>query len=139
MDNVEKVKRHLAKPVPIVLKNEAGEEDTFFFKPLNVEQQAVLMEVSRRMKTRPMIKLEGIEVPDITKEDMKEMFDLILDITRSSMDGLDENTLVDFVNNNFDQLSDKLIDLVPKKSDTETAERLKKLKEKMQNVEKQKV
>lgn len=139
MDNVEKVKRHLAKPIQIVLKNAEGDEDTFDFKPLNVEQQALLIEVSKRMQGRPKVKIAGVEVPDVTKDDMKEMFDLILNITKGSITGLDEETLNDFVNTNFDQLSDKLVDLLPKKSDTKAIDKLKKLKEDMKNARKPEV
>ena len=134
MDNLEKVKRHLAKPIPIVLKSESGEEDTFDFKPLNVEQQAILMELSKRMQGREKIKVEDVEVPDVKKEDMKDMFDLILDITRGSIHGLDEDTLVDFVNNNFDQLSDKIADLVPQRQDKSALDKIKKKQEEMRNA-----
>ena len=92
MDNVEKVKRHLAKTILIVLKNADGEEDTFDFKPLNVEQQAMLMEISKRMRGKEKIKIDGVEVPNVDKQDMKDMFDLILDITKGYITGLDEET-----------------------------------------------
>ena len=134
MDNVEKVKRHLAKPIPIVLKSESGEEDSFDFKPLNVEQQAILMELSKRMQGREKVKVEGVEVPDVKKEDMKDMFDLILDITRNSITGLDEETLIDFVNNNFDVLSEKIADLVPKRQEQSALEKIKKKQEEMRNA-----
>ena len=134
MDNLEKVKRHLAKPIPIILKNVSGEEDTFDFKPLNVEQQAILMELSKRMKDRDKVTVEGVEVPDIKKEDMNEMFNLILDIVRSSINGLDEETLVDFTNSNFNQLSDKLVDLVPSTTNKSALDKIKKIQEEHRNA-----
>ena len=136
MDNLEKVKRHLGKTIPIVLKNSEGTEDTFDFKPLNIEQQALLMEVSKKMGSRGKVKIEGLEVPDIQKEDMTDMFDLILDITRCSIKDLDESMLIDFVNNNFDQLSDKIADLMPKRDDNKAIARLKKKQEDLKNARK---
>ena len=134
MDNLEKVKRHLAKPIPIVLKNSEGQEDTFLFKPLNVEHQAILMELSKRMQSREKVKVDGIEIPSVSKEDMNEMFVLICDITRNSIEGLDEETLKDFVNSNFDVLSEKLSDLIPKSQNTSALEKIKKKQEEMKNA-----
>jgi hypothetical protein len=136
MDNVERMKRHLAKSIPIVLKNENGEEDTFMFKPLNVEQQAILMELSKRMSGREKIKIKGIEVPDLNKEDMNDMFDLMLDITKFSLGEIEESILLDFVNNNFEELSDRLIDLVPKRSDSDALAKIKKRQEEIRNAAK---
>ena len=129
MDNLEKVKRHLAKPIPIVLKNSEGEEDTFNFKPLNVEQQAILMEISKRMESRPKIEVQGKQVPDIKKEDMKEMVELLKDIVKGSLEGIDETTLEDFVNTNFEQLSEKSIDLIPKSQNQSALDKIKKIQE----------
>ena len=136
MDNLEKVKRHLAKPIPIVLKNPEGEEDTFNFKPLNVEQQAILMEVSRRMQSREKVMVEGVEIPSVNKEDMTEMRDLLIDITRNSIEGLDEETLISFVNDNFDQLSEKLTDLIPKHTSKTALEKIKQKQEELKNARK---
>jgi len=136
MDNVEKIKRHLAKPVSIVLKSASGEEDTFDFKPLNVEQQAILMELSKRIKSREKIKIKGVEVPDVNKEDMTGMFDLILDIARGSLGEIEESTLRDFVNTNFDQLSDKLEALIPVKSESDALAKIKKKQEELKNARK---
>ena len=139
MDNLEKVKRHLAKPIPIILKNESGEEDSFNFKPLNVEQQAILMELSKRMQSRDKVKVDGMEVPDVKKEDMTEMFNLVLDIVRGSISGLDEETLVNFVNSNFNQLSDKLMDLVPTTTNKSALDKIKKKQEEFRNAREQTV
>ncbi len=135
MDNVEKIKRHLAKPIQITLKNETGQEDIFDFKPLNVEQQAILMEISKRINDRKKIKIDGVEVPDVNKEDMTSMYELILDIARGSLGEIDEQTLVNFVNNNFNQLSDKLEILVPK-SGSSALEKIKKKQEELRNARK---
>lgn len=118
MDNLEKVKRHLGRPIPLSLTNEDGDSDVFYFKSLNIEQQSILMELSRKIKSKEMIELEGKKVPDINKEDMKDMFDLVLDICRVSMEGLDEPTLLDFANNNFEQISNKIDTLIPNQSKT---------------------
>ena len=126
MDNLEKVKRHLAKPIPISLKTLEGEEDIFLFKPLNVEQQAILMELSRRVEKREKTKVNGKEVPDIKKDDMTEMFNLLVDITRSSITGLDEDTIKEFVNSNFEELSEKMVDLIPVSRNKEFIDNIKK-------------
>lgn len=134
MDNLEKVKRHLAKPIPIVLKNLEGDEDTFNFKPLNVEQQAILMEISKQMESRPKIEVQGRQVPDIKREDMKEMVELLKDIVKSSIEELDEATLEDFVNTNFEQLSEKMLDLIPKNQNQSAVELIKKKQEEVRNA-----
>lgn len=129
MDNLEKIKRHLAKPVPITIKNGSGEEDTFYFKPLNVEQQAILMELSKRMQNRENVIIDGKELPDIAKEDMTELLELLLDVVKASLPELDEITMCDFVNTNFEQLSDALMELVPKDSNREALAKIKKRQE----------
>jgi len=134
MDNLEKVKRHLAKPIPIILKNPEGNEDTFLFRPLNVEQQAILMEIGKRMESREKVEVEGKKVPDIKKEDMTEMVELIKDIVKSSIEGLDELTLNDFVNTNFEQLSEKMLDLIPKNRNQSALEKIKKKQKELKNA-----
>lgn len=121
MNNLEKVKRQLAKPISVKIKNEDGQEDEFFFKRLNIGQQAIMMELSKRLNSKDKIKMGGEEVPDISKEDLMEMSDLILDIVKCSMPDLDEETLKQFVSDNFEQLSEVLGDLIPKgtKNDTD--------------------
>lgn len=125
MDNLEKVKRHLSKPIPIVLVND-GQEDTFMFKPLTVEQQAILMELSRGMKDRPKNIIDGVEVPEVTKEDLNEMFELLKEIVKHSLEGLDNKTIESFVNNNFEQLSEKISDLVPNNKNSKALEAIKR-------------
>lgn len=112
MNDLEKMKRHLGRPIPIPLKNEDGVSDIFYFKPLNIEQQAILMELSKKMDSRDKLEFKGKQVPDVTKEDMEGMFELVLDVCRSSFEGADENTLNDFANNNFEQISKNLDKLV---------------------------
>lgn len=120
MNNLEKIKRQLAKPVEIVLKNSDGEEDTFLFKRLNIEQQAIMMELSKKFKSSATILVEGVEVPDIGKEDMKAMEDLIFSIVKNSMPEIeDEDILRQFTNDNFNQLFDKIEDLVPESPDSD--------------------
>lgn len=133
MNDLEKVKRHLGKPISITIKNSSGEEDTFNFKPLNIEQQAILMELSKNIQNRPKIKIEGKEVPDISKEDMKGMFDLILDICRNSLSDLNEETLVDFVNTNFEQISSQL-DLLIGPMDKKPVDLIKKRQEALKDA-----
>ena len=114
MSNLEKIKRQLSKPIPIKIVNDAGEEDEFMFKPLNIEQQAIMMEISKKIQSRPMIEIEGVEVPDLAKEDMIDMGDLIKDVVMSSIPELTEEDAKDFTSDNFNQLSEALADLMPK-------------------------
>lgn len=136
MDNLEKIKRHLGRPVPITLKNEEGIEDIFYFKKLNIEQQALLFHLSRRMSSRPKIKVEDKEIPDISKEDMKEMFELILDVVKNSFEGIDEKTAIDFADTNFNELSEKLQLLIPEQSSREDIALAKKKAEEIRNAAK---
>ena len=117
MNNLEKIKRQLSKPIPVKIVNSAGEEDEFMFKPLNIEQQAIMMEVGKRIQSRKMVDVEGTSVPDVSKEDMIDMGNLVEDIVRTSMPEIDEETIKDFTSTNFNQLSNVLIDLMPKENE----------------------
>lgn len=114
MNNLEKVKRQLARPISVMIKNEDGEEDEFLLKRLNIGQQAIMMELSKQINSREKSKVDGQEVPDLEKEDLVEMSELILDVVKCSMPDLDEETLRQFVSDNFEQLSNALVDLMPK-------------------------
>lgn len=116
MNNLEKIKRQLAKPVEIIIKNAEGEEDTFLFKRFNIEQQAIMMELSKKFSSGNMITIDGKEVPDIGKDDMKEMEELIFSVVKSSMPEVEDDVLRQFTNDNFDQLFNKIEDLIPKNS-----------------------
>ena len=113
MSNIEKVKRQLAKPISIKLTNDEGEEDEFMFKRLNVGQQAMLMEVGKRIQSRKMIELDGVQIPDLEKEDMVDMGELIKEVVMSSIPELDEEMANEFTSNNFNELSEALAKLMP--------------------------
>lgn len=132
MNNIEKVKRQLAKPVMIKLTNDDGQEDEFMFKRLNIEQQALLMEVGKRIQSRDMVTVDGNEVPDLKKEDLSDMGDLIFDVVKTSMPELDDETAKDFTSNNFNELSEALTELMPK--DNGNVELMKKKLEEARNA-----
>ncbi len=135
MNNLEKIKRQLSKPVLIKIKNDLGEEDEFYFKKLNIEQQAIMMELSKRFNSREMVEVEGKEVPDINKEDMLEMEELLLDVVKNSMPEIqEEEVLKDFVNDNFNQLSEQLINLMPENNGENTKDLIEKRKEVLRNA-----
>ena len=131
MSNIEKLKRHLSKPIPITIKNSDGAEDVFYFKPLNIEQQAIMMELSKNFQGREKVDVDGKQVPDITKEDMKEMELLLIDIVKNSLEDVDEQTVKDFVNSNFNQLSEKLEHLIPDRNDSKALKLIKAKQEGM--------
>ncbi len=114
MNNLEKVKRQLARPISIKITNESGEEDEFMFKPLNIEQQAIMMELGQKVQSRKLIMVNGKEVPELSKEDVLEMESLVLNVVQTSIPELEEEVAKDFVSNNFSQLSNSLEDLMPK-------------------------
>ncbi len=116
MNNIEKVKRQLAKPISIKIKNDEGQEDEFLFKRLNIEQQAIMMELSKKIQSRDIVKINGEEVPDLEKEDMIEMGNLVFDVVKNSMPDLEDETAKEFASDNFDTLSNALVDLMPKGS-----------------------
>lgn len=137
MDNMEKLKRHLAKDVPLTFKNSEGVEDTFYFKPLNIEQQATMMEIGRRMEGRPKITIEGVKVPEVNKEDVKEIFDLFVSLVKSSkgsFENIDDKTAEDFVNSNYDQLFENISKLMPVNQGKKNLELIKKAKEENKNA-----
>lgn len=154
MNDIEKIKRHLSKPIAISIKDDGGVEDTFYFKPLNVEQQAILQAISKEIRSREEYEVEIEEngkmvkkkVPNILKEDMMNMVELIENVVKNSLSFLDENSKEnegksdeekeeiiklrkDFCNDNFEQLSDAIFKLIPE--NTTNTERLKRLKQRM--------
>ena len=133
MSDIEKIKRHLSKSIPISIKNKEGDEDMFYLKPLNIEQQAIMMELSKGFKSRDEIEVDGKKIPDVTKEDMKEMELLLIDIIQNSIEGLDDTLAKDFVNTNFEQLSNKLVELIPKPQSNKDLKSLKQAKERIQS------
>jgi len=135
MSNLEKIKKHLSKPIPITIKNIDGVEDVFYFKPLNVEQQAILMELGKIIQSREIIEVDGKKLPDVKKEDMIDMFNLILDIVKGSIEDIDEKTAEEFVNSNFEQLSESIFELMPENKSNEQIKLIKKRKEEIKNVE----
>jgi len=113
MSNIEKVKRQLAKPISIKLTNDDGEEDEFMFKRLNVGQQAMLMEVGKRIQSREMITVDGVEIPDLEKEDMVDMGELVKEVVMGSIPELSEEDAIEFSSNHFNELSEALTKLMP--------------------------
>lgn len=134
MNNLEKIKRQLSKPVLIKIKNSDGQEDDFYFKKLNVGQQAIMMELSKKFNSRDMITIDGKEVPDVSKEEMMEMENLLFDIVKNSMPEIDDNDILSqFVNDNFDQLSEALVKLIPKEQDSDKKKLINERMESMKN------
>lgn len=133
MNDIEKLRRHLSKSIPVTIENLDGESDVFNLKPLTVEQQAIMMEISKGFQSRDEIEVEGKKVPDVTKEDMKEMELLLIDIVKGSIEGLDDELAKDFVNTNFDQLSNKLVDLIPQSQGNKDVSSLKQAKKRIEN------
>lgn len=141
MNELEKLKKHLGRPIPISITNSDEVTDVFYFKPLNIEQQALLMEVSKSIQDREKVEVEIEEngkklkksVPNVKKEDMKEMLEIMKDVVKCSLsfEGIDETTLNDFCNTNFEQLSDALFKLMPENKSKKDIELLKKAKERM--------
>ena len=137
MSDIEKIKRHLARPIPISVTNYDGATDVFYFKPLNIGQQALLMEISKVIREKPEIVVEVEEdgkkitkkVPDVGKEEMIEMFELIKDVVKTNMNELQEPDLSDFCNTNFNQLSEELFKLMPTTHSKNDAELIKNLRE----------
>jgi predicted dienelactone hydrolase len=133
-NNLEAIKRHLAKPIPITFKNAEGEEDTFTFKPFNIEQQALFMEISKRMESRKKVTVKNAEgqdvsVPEVTKEDIIEVSKLFEDIVKNSIPEMDDETAKEFVNSNFEVLFQKIELLIPKTQNSSALELIKQRKE----------
>lgn len=140
-EELEKLKRHLGRPVPISITNQEGVTDTFYLKPLTITQQAILMELGKTIIGRGEVEIEIEEdgkiikkkVPNTTKEDMNEMFELIKDIVRNSIKGLDEETLEEFCNNNFERLSESLEKLSPENKNKKELDTLRLAKERIES------
>lgn len=136
MNDIEKIKRHLGKPIPITLKNSDGVEDVFYFKPLNVGQQAILVEIGNKMSEKKTVNVNGKNVLKVNKAETKEMFELMLDICKTSFKELDEETLIDFTNNNFSQIADNLGNLMGNTGDKSETNLIKQAREERNNAKK---
>lgn len=121
--DIEKLKRHISPPVAIKLKNEKGEEDTFYLKPLSMAQQALAFELSKKFK-----KFEGKEdiEQELDKETIDEVFEFVFSIVKKSFPEADEETLADFTSSNFEAIFGKIEELIPKPKDVRRSEKLKK-------------
>lgn len=137
MSDIEKIKRHIGRPIPISITNQDGASDIFYFKPLNISQQALLMEVSKSIKEHGEMEIEVEEegkmvkkmVPNVTKEDMEGMFDVILDVVKVSIPEITDDDAKDFCNSNFEQLSEALSKLTPENKSKKDVDSLKKAQE----------
>lgn len=134
MDNLEKVKRHLAKPIPIVLKDSEGNEDIFNFKPLNIEQQAILLELNKRISSREKVTLDGVEMPNMSKEDLIELKGTFIDIVMNSMPEVDKESASAFVDVHFPELCEAIERLIPTSTDKSAIEKLRKRQEELRNA-----
>lgn len=105
MNDIEKIKRHLGRPIPITLRNEDGVEDVLYFKPMTVGQEAILGEIVNDAKGKETILVNGKKIPKVGKKESDEMFNLVLDICNNSFPDLDKNTLLSFTNRNFNQIT----------------------------------
>lgn len=120
MNDLEQIKRHLGKSIPIKITNEDGVEDTFFFKPLNIEQQTMMIGLSKAFQGKTKKELEQID-----PESFKEMAELIKNVVEHSLK-LEEPMLEDFVVANFNTLMDKVFDLMPGIQDSKGLDKIKK-------------
>ena len=107
MNSLEKFKKHINEPVDV----QVG-EDTFKIKPINFRQFGKLLIISKRLNLQPG---ENVDMNKLEKEDLDVMLDLFKDVIRTSADkDVDEDTIENFVLNNFDVVSNCLEKIMPK-------------------------
>ena len=123
MNDIEKVRRHISPLVPITLKNQDGTEDTFHLKSLNMAQQARAHELSKKFR-----QFEGIDNPEdlIDEELINECFDFVFGIVKESFDDIDDKTLEEFTNSNFEEIFANIDDLIPKSKNSKNIDLIKK-------------
>lgn len=119
----EKFQKHINQKIPFVFKDLDGNDDTFMFKPLNVNQFATLMFLADTMDKHEKNKTT------IAKESMQEMMGLYTSIVKESYPDLDRELAEQFVVKNFDIFSDLMIKLSPIGTDPKKVAALKKIKE----------
>lgn len=137
MTDLSKFNKFLGRPVPVTLTNADDASEVFYLKPLNIGQQAMFMEVIKSIQAHGEMEVEveeeGIKttkkVPNISKEDMQGMFDVILDVVMNSYPELDLDTAKDFCNTNFEQLSNALSKLTPGNKSNKDLDSLKQAQE----------
>ena len=115
-NNLEKFRRHLAKPVKFTLPGENGTEDEFEFKPMNVEMFTEFMAISEQMDKKP------------TTDMAKEMFKIYIKIICNSYPEISEEDAANFLMNNFEKLIGLFEKLMPvKPGEVDAAEVQKKI------------
>jgi len=97
--------RHIRKPVEFAfIDSETGTEDTFLFKPLNMEQ------IQMATKIGKITKECGQESPEV----VGAMFELFRSIIKESYPDLDDQTIDNFVTSNISGMARVLEELSPR-------------------------
>jgi len=125
---LEKFKRHIRKAIPFKFKNEKGEEDTFYFKPLTMEQLMTFTLLSEKVDP-------NTQMPNWDKEDLKELANVLVGVVKESYPDLEDDIANDFVANHFTEMMEMIQKLMPKNAEIDT-NKLKEFKQKYQNENK---
>jgi hypothetical protein len=125
MADLEKFRRHIARPVNFSIANEDGTADEFEFKPISVELFTEFMLISEKLD-------QGKEEdPETQRMMVKELLGIYVKIVRESYPDLDEETARSFVMSNFVDVVETLQKIMPVKVSQEQQDQLKKKLEMM--------
>ncbi|MFW9872073.1 MAG: hypothetical protein ACFFG0_03150 [Candidatus Thorarchaeota archaeon] len=145
MSDIDRIKKHITKDVLIKLKNSDGVEDTFYFKPLKIEENILAKEVINGLvKLQKKCGKDSKEIENMSEEQLKEIndidseitqktFDLFISLVKRNFDGIDEDTAENFVQTNLEQLFKELPNLIPKVKSNGDLDSLKKSKERIKS------
>jgi hypothetical protein len=138
MGDLEKFKRHMARPVDVEIENNDGEKDTFHFVPLSIEQFTEFMILSEKIDKAIRAAPEKDKKTIEQQEGVKLMFELYVRVVRSSYPEISEDDATSFVISNFTELMDSLSSLIPMKfnkgEQIEMSNKIAKMRKEMKNV-----
>jgi len=128
--SVEKFKKHINKPVKIMLNDQEGNDDEFEFQPLNVKQFSTMMILGDRISKTTNSDGTQKDGAMMNIEDTKDMMDLYVDVVMTSYPELEKSIAEQFVVANFADFSDIMVKLSPEKIDPRKADLMKKMQQK---------
>ena len=132
MNEIDIIKRHISKPIPLEVKSEDGKVDTINLKPLNIAQQTHLMLISKKFSKIGLDEskdiMEQIQKADENdiKEAFTEIYDFFVGLIKRSVNGIEDSLAEDFVDSNFDALFGCMEKMVQKTVSQEKTDLIKK-------------
>jgi len=125
MNDIEKFKRHIGRPIPFKVTNDDNVEDEFEFKPLTIEQFAEFVLISEELDKNP------------NKIMAKELLEFYKSIVKYSYPEVPDDVIDSFIVRNFAELVSLLEKMVPMKMNDEQKQKIQKRLEQIRKAHEQ--